>query len=173
MLAEESLNELEAQEIDEESAPIHKKIPIIRIPKSDSNSYENIILNDINELKPLINEYLKENALTTTTTPLYLININEKEYKLNLPVFSYIIHDPIGDKIPPNLLLNYMGETNYSGQTPLMFAAAIDNVNYVKQLIRYDIGCIDEFGKSALDYAYEFKSIPVIIDILEQFEYGS
>ena len=54
-----------------------------------------------------------------------------------------------------------------------MFAAAIDNLNYVTQLIQYDVGRLDEFGKSALDYAYEFNAAPAIVDLLEQFEYGN
>ena len=71
------------------------------------------------------------------------------------------------------LLTNYYDETNFSGQTPLMLSVIINNFSYVRQLINYDIGKLDEFDKSALDYAYEFNVDKRIINLLEQFEYGN
>ena len=99
--------------------------------------------------------------------------MNKKIFKLNIPVYNYIIHNPVEKFIPKELLSDYVGEINYSAQTPLMLSAIINNENYVKQLIPYDVGKLDENDKSALDYAYEFNSDPKIIDLLEQYEYSN
>lgn len=173
MIDEESINEPESPVEDIKPSIQQPKISISVIPKSSYDLFIETILNDINSLKPVVNEYLKQTLISKQTSSEFRILVNDKQLQLNLPVFSFIITNPIDERIPTPLLRSYVGETNYSGQTPLMFAAAIDNLNYVTQLIQYDVGRLDEFGKSALDYAYEFNAAPAIVDLLEQFEYGN
>ena len=54
-----------------------------------------------------------------------------------------------------------------------MIAACLNNLFYVQQLLRFDVGKLDDYDKSALDYAYEFNADLQIIDLLEQYEYGN
>ena len=173
MIDEESVNEIEIPSDDTKPSVQQTKITITSSPKSSYDAFIDIILNDINGIKSTINEYLKQTLISSCSPTSFDVEIGDKRWNLSIPLFGYIINNPIGERIPPPLLREYIGETNYSGQTPLMFAAAIDNLNYVKQLIQYDVGSLDEFGKSALDYACEFNAAPTIIDLLEQFEYGN
>ena len=119
------------------------------------------------------------NELTTNDTKQSMINmINDKGelklgsklIKVNSPVFNYIINYPNGEYIPYEILSNYVGETNLHNQTPLMLATVINNFNYVKQLINMDIGKIDDFNISALDYAQKYKVNNSIISLLSEYE---
>ena len=142
-----------------------------------------IMLNDVNLIKPNINVYKLEH--TSFVEHPNNIVINDKLFKINLPVIWFILSHPnlepklTGENSNMNLvqqlnelLRNYASETNYSGQTPLMISACLNNTFYVQQLIKFDVGKLDDYDKSALDYAYEFNANPTIIDILEQYEYG-
>lgn len=167
----------EIEQRDQELAPTvqhkPKRIKTLELPATPYNTFQESILNDINTIKECINEYT---TLGTQMKPVMKctsnVVVNNRIFQLNIPVFNYILHNPNGTSIPTQLLNEYVGETNYSAQTPLMLATIINNLNYVKQLITYDIGKIDEYDKSALDYAYEFSVQPDIIDLLEQYEYG-
>lgn len=91
-------------------------------------------------------------------------------YKTDL-VIDYIKNNPDGNEIPKELLDKYRGEKNINIQTPLMIAVMCNNVNYVKQLIPYDVGVIDEFNISALEYAMEYCSRnKEIIELLSEYE---
>lgn len=98
---------------------------------------------------------------------------DETNFKID-NMFKYIHDNPNGINIPDEYISNYTTEVNYNGQTPLMYATYIDNINYVKILLKHDVGKVDDFNKSALDYAYERKqhvNNDEIIDLLEQYEY--
>ena len=153
---------------------LETKISLIELPKNSLDSFTCMILENINNIKSKVNEFLQTNLKSgkPINKSQYILT-NGKLFKINVPLFSFIIQNPLLTQIPSRLLSNYIGETNYSGQTPLMLSVIIDNIQYVKQLIKYDIGKIDEFDKSALDYAYEFNVSQEIIDLLEQYEYGS
>lgn len=98
------------------------------------------------------------------------IIIKNNIYDTNTPVFKFIMQHPNAQFIPRDLLNMYIGSFNISNQTPLMLAAAVSNVNFVRQLIPVDVGMLDDFGKSALDYAREFNSSADIIDLLSEYE---
>lgn len=131
-----------------------------------------------------------DNELTTSkekielpTGILHDIRLNEKTIFKKDCVFKYIHDNPKSTSIPTNYLNTYVTEFNYNGQTPLMYSALINNLSFVKTLLKYDVGKVDDFNKSALDYAYEFnkrsenlncselKSLQSIIQILEEYEY--
>ena len=95
-----------------------------------------------------------------------------KRFDIDVPIFKYIIHNPSAQFIPRDILENYVGETNYHHQTPLMLAVIVNNINFVRQLIYYDIGKLDDYEKAALDYAYETHASQEIVDLLEEYEYG-
>lgn len=183
MMEEESDIQQEPLELDTERPSIQKKLKLFikneELSFIPNIQYENMV-NDINSMKNKIDEY-KLSHSTLIQHPKHII-INDKLFQISIPVIEFILTYP--NLIQTNetniltsqfltLLINYNGETNYSGQTPLMIATCLNNLFYVQQLIRYDIGKIDEFDKSALDYAYEFNVDPKIIDLLEQFEYGN
>jgi hypothetical protein len=72
---------------------------------------------------------------------------------------------------------NYQGldefesyESNYNWQTGLMFAAYLGDFEAVKALIK-EVGVIDEFDNSALDYA-RIGGNQDCIDLLSEFEIG-
>lgn len=114
---------------------------------------------------------------------LYDIRSNDNTIFKKDCVFKYIHDNPKSTSIPTNYLNTYVTEFNYNGQTPLMYSVLINNLSFVKILLKYDIGKVDDFNKSALDYAYEFnkrsenlncselKSLQNIIQILEEYEY--
>ena len=89
---------------------------------------------------------------------------------INLPIFKYIYQNPSSSSVPDNLMNNYTGEQNFVGQTPLMYAVKLGNINYIRQLLRYDICKLDDAYKSALDYAHEFDASNDIITLLEEYE---
>lgn len=114
---------------------------------------------------------------------LYDIRSNENTIFKKDSVFKYIHDNPKSMLIPTSYMDNYVTEFNFNGQTPLMYSVLINNLIFVKTLLRYDVGKVDDFNKSALDYAYEFnkqsenlnchevKSLHDIIQILEEYEY--
>ena len=90
--------------------------------------------------------------------------------RVNLPMFKYIYQNPDADSIPEELIMNYTGERNFVGQTPLMYAVKIGNINFIRQLLEFDICKLDDDYKSALDYAYQFNASNDIIALLEEYE---
>ena len=112
------------------------------------------------------------------------IKINNKKFIISNPIFQFIIENPHASRIPSSLISNYMGETNLNNQTALMLAVIISNEVFVRQLLPIDVGQLDDYNKSALDYAYEFynqqfenlndlelKALCNIIQMLEEYEY--
>ena len=130
--------------------------------KPAESRLSNEVLINISNIKNPINETLF-NADND-------VMIRNKPFQINSPVFKFIINNPNADFIPSELLNTYNGEFNLSSQTPLMLASIIGNVNFVKQLIRIDIGHLDVFNKCALDYANEFDSSQEVKNILEEYE---
>ena len=114
---------------------------------------------------------------------LYDIRSNENTMFKRDSIFKYIHDNPKSTSIPMKYIDNYITEFNYNGQTPLMYSVLINNLNFAKTLLKYDIGKVDDFNKSALDYAYELnaqskhfsseelKSLHDIIQMLEEYEY--
>ena len=100
------------------------------------------------------------------------IVIGKKVFDISLPIFQFIINNPMAERIPSNLLSNCITETNYLHQTPLMLSVIIGNINFVRQLIPIDIGKIDDDDHTALDYAYEYHASNDIINLLEEYEYN-
>ena len=156
-------------EIVQNTVVITKIIQVVEMTETPYKQYIEPIINDINLIKDTIDDYFKVNVNYSKNT-LICVKTNNKLFQLNLPIFTYILYNPTNTQIPIQLLKNYTVETNYSAQTPLMLAAVVNNFNYVQQLIQFDIGKIDEYNKSALDYAIEFQSSDEIIDLLSQFE---
>ena len=113
--------------------------------------------------------------ITKNEIPDYIISsnevkINNDKFTFSNPVFQFIIENPHASHIPSSLVSNYMGETNLKKQTALMLAASISNEIFVRQLLPTDIGQLDDYNRSALDYAYLFNSSKAIIDLLEEYE---
>ena len=153
------------------------ELKLLEIPKSPYNDFINSMINDINLFKLNIEEYkqIKAEDGSESAKPFQCrehVIVNNKIFRLQIPVFDWILHNPFLQRIPDILLKDYVGETNYSAQTPLMLSTVLNNINYVQQLITFDVGKLDESDKSALDYAYEFNSSPEIVELLEQYEYG-
>lgn len=132
-------------------------------------------------------------------------NINEKEQTLNIPtgvlydiqskddtifkkdcMFKFIYENQNANEIPIEYYDKYVTEYNYHNQTPLMYATILNNLDLVKILVGNDVGRIDAFDKSALDYAYEthskliqtlhvdneqINSILKIIELISEYEY--
>lgn len=119
---------------------------------------------------------------------LFDINSKDKTIFKKDCMFKFIHDNPTASEIPDDYLNTYITEYNYNGQTPLMYAVILNNVNLVKALLKFDVGKMDEFNKSALDYANEIyhnlitsnddkniipqlHSINHIINILSEYEY--
>ena len=132
-------------------------------------------------------------------------NINEKEQIVNIPtgvlydinskddtifkkncMFKFIYENQNANDIPIEYYDKYVTEYNYHNQTPLMYATVLNNLNLVKILVGNDVGRIDAFNKSALDYAHEthlklIQTLPVdneqinsilkIIELISEYEY--
>lgn len=81
-------------------------------------------------------------------------------------MFEWLYKNKTANAIPLELLREYVTEYNFNRQTPLMYAALIGNVNLVRELIRYDVGKVDDFGLCALDYAKD----PNVCALLSEFE---
>lgn len=67
-------------------------------------------------------------------------------------LISWMFSNPNEIKIPNDLIENY-NEKNNLKQTPLMLAAQIGNINFVKQLAPLYVGFVDTFGNCAYNYA--------------------
>lgn len=98
------------------------------------------------------------------------VKINNKKFIISNPIFQFIIENPRASHIPSSLISNYMGETNLKKQTALMLAVFISNEVFVRQLLPIDVGQLDDYNKSALDYAMMFNASKTIIDLLEEYE---
>ena len=96
--------------------------------------------------------------------------VRNKPHTINAPIFNFIIHNSKANHIPRELLNDYVGSFNLSNQTPLMLSAALSNLNFVLQLLPVDVGILDTFGKSALDYAKQFNASNEVIQILSEYE---
>ena len=164
--------------------------------ENELEKYQNICENcNSQESENLTKSYLDQDKELHALTKEYktielpngiLYNIKSKEnttFKKD-SMFKYINDNPKSTLIPKKYTDNYVTEFNYNSQTPLMYSVLINNVNFVKTLLKFDVGKVDDFNKSALDYAYEFynqqfenlndlelKSLRNIIQILEEYEY--
>ena len=98
------------------------------------------------------------------------VKINNKKFIISNPIFQFIIENPHAPRIPSSLISNYTGETNLKRQTALMLAVSISNEIFVRQLLPIDVGQLDDYNKSALDYAIMFNVSKIIIDLLEEYE---
>lgn len=114
------------------------------------------------------NQSFKQQQITITSDTK--LKIKNELYNINAPVFEFIMQHHKSTFIPRELLFDYVGSFNFSNQTPLMLAAAISNLTFVQQLIPVDVGMLDDFGKSALDYAKEFKASDEVIELLSEYE---
>lgn len=144
----------------------------------------NHVLNKIC-IKTTINNDLPTSGgkIELPTGILYDIRSNENTIFKKDSIFKYIHDNPKSTLIPTSYMDSYVTEFNYNGQTPLMYSVLINNLMFVKTLLRHDVGKVDDFNKSALDYAYEFnkqpgnlncselKSLHSIIQTLEEYEY--
>jgi hypothetical protein len=64
-------------------------------------------------------------------------------------------------------LSEYITEYNLAHQTPLMYASLLDRIEYVRQLLPYDVGRIDDYEKNALDYATPGSEISKLLQVVE------
>ena len=125
----------------------------------NTNSYHNCLSNK---------QSPKQQQIEITPEDQFLIKNNV--YSVDAPVFKFIMHNPKAEFIPRELLYDYVGSFNISNQTPLMLSAAISNITFVRQLLPVDIGVLDDFGKSALDYAKEFSASAEVVELLSEYE---
>jgi hypothetical protein len=145
--------------------------------------------NDMNVKQVDMNdECLNQKTLNKIELPtgiLYDIKSKEKTPFKKNSMFKYINENQKSTLIPNEIIDGYMGEYNYNGQTPLMYSVLINNINFVKILLKFDVGRMDDYNKSALDYAnelyieesknmneVEIESLQNIIQILEEYEYN-
>ena len=105
---------------------------------------------------------------STATGILVDIRSTEETEFLNKNSVFYKVHNDL----PLNDMSNYITEYNLNHQTPLMYAVILNKPEYIKQLIKYDICRIDDFNKTAYDYALENRPLidPSIIDALAEYE---
>ena len=97
---------------------------------------------------------------------LYDINMNFVPENIKDSVFKFIYeHQHENIKIP-NIESYKVSELNYNCQTPLMYAAKINNINFVKQLLYTDCCMIDNFDKLAIDYTTDKD----IYEVLKRYE---
>jgi ankyrin repeat protein len=70
-----------------------------------------------------------------------------------------------------DLLDDYITEFNLAHQTPLMYAVIKADVEAAMELIEFDAGRIDDYGKTAYDYACEkYGPESYMAMLLEQHE---
>jgi len=77
----------------------------------------------------------------------------------NDSMFKYIYEHKDMTTVPDDVIDGYITDYNFNRQTPLMYAVVLNNFDLVKQLLPYDVGNIDDFGNSALAYAYKYNYI--------------
>jgi ankyrin repeat protein len=90
-----------------------------------------------------------------------IISTESTEFTNENSLFYKIYND-----LPLNDLNDYITEYNLNHQTPLMYASYLNKLDYVQQLIPYDVCRIDDFNKTALDYAIDES----IRELLAQYE---
>ena len=113
---------------------------------------------------------------------MFDIRSNVETFFTSDSMFKYLYENKNGSEIPEDVLQSYVIERNYINQTPLMYSVILLNENYVKALIKYDIGLLDNFNRSALMYAEDLqknktnlseeqtKALNNIIHMLEEYE---
>lgn len=120
-----------------------------------------------------LNQNMTKNVATRDNVPSgIMFDITSKEetdFKKDT-IFKFIHDNKTSETIPDSYMNNYTTEINFNNQTPLMYSVCVNNFNFVKILLKYDVGKVDDFNKSALDYAYEVGN-ELIIELLEQYEY--
>ena len=156
----------------------------LNIKSNCNNQSENSMKSYLNQRKDSHASTKKYETIELPNGILYNIKSKETTTFKKDSMFKYINDNPKSTLIPKKYTDNYVTEFNYNGQTPLMYSVLINNVNFVKTLLKFDVGKVDDFNKSALDYAYEFynqqfenlndlelKSLCTIIQMLEEYEY--
>ena len=117
---------------------------------------------------------VNKNIMTQIDVPIgIMVDIQSKDetkFKKD-DIFKFIHDNPTETVIPDIYLKNYTTEINFTNQTPLMYSVYVNNIHFVKILLKYDVGKVDDFNKSALDYAYDVGN-ESIIELLEQYEYN-
>ena len=117
---------------------------------------------------------VNKNIMTQIDVPTgIMVDIQSKDetkFKKD-DIFKFIHDNPTETFIPDIYLKNYTTEINFTNQTPLMYSVYVNNIHFVKILLKYDVGKVDDFNKSALDYAYDVGN-ESIIELLEQYEYN-
>lgn len=100
----------------------------------------------------------------------------------NRPIFKFMHDNPASNELPHNIMSEYVTELNYNYQTPLMYAVILKNKSLVDQLVIYDVGNIDSFGNSAIDYAEallnniqdtsdpDYSTMRYIVDRISEYE---
>lgn len=98
---------------------------------------------------------------------LYDINLDYLPDNCSDSVFKFIYEhkDDLDIKIP-NIESYKVSELNYNCQTPLMYAAKINNINFVRQLLFVDCCAIDNLNKLAIDYTTDKD----IYELLRRYE---
>lgn len=135
-------------------------------------------MNEVSEVNIDDSEGLNIN---TPTGILYNIISNEPTTFNKDSLFKYLYEHKNSTTIPDSYMNDYTTETNFNSQTPLMYSVIINNLNFVKILLKHDIGKVDDFNKCALDYAKEMSEKLVdenelginslIRQYLEEYEY--
>ena len=90
--------------------------------------------------------------------------------RLSSPLFEYMYSNKNIPTIPAPLRRYSQITSKIERLTPLMVAVLLDNYYMVSELLIYNVGRIDAFHNTALDYAIKTDCDPRIIELLKEFE---
>lgn len=98
---------------------------------------------------------------------LYDINLEFMPDNCKDSIFKFIYeHKDNHDIKIPNIESYKVSELNYNCQTPLMYAAKINNINFVRQLLFIDCCMIDNLSNMAINYTTDKD----IYELLKRYE---
>lgn len=90
--------------------------------------------------------------------------------RMSSPLFEYMYQNRNIPTIPAQLRRYTQITVKNEKLTPLMVAVLLDNYYMVSELLIYNIGRVDSFRNTALDYAIKTDCDPRIIELLREFE---
>lgn len=86
------------------------------------------------------------------------------------PLFEYMYTNRSALTIPASIRRYSQISVRTESLTPLMVAVLLNNYNYVSELLIYNVGKVDTYKNTALDYAIISHADARIIELLKEFE---
>lgn len=86
------------------------------------------------------------------------------------PLFEYMYANRSAFTIPASIRRYSQVSVRTENLTPLMVAVLLNNYNYASELLIYNVGKVDTYKNTALDYAMITHADARIIELLKEFE---